>query len=430
MIPRYSRPEMSAIWTEQAKYQRWLEVEIAVCEARAKTGEIPKEAVDRIKEGADFDINDIAKYQAITHHDMTAFLQSLAENIGDDARYVHYGLTTSDVWDTATGLQLRDACALLLAGLENLSSSLENLARSHKDTLCVGRTHGVHAEPTTFGLKIAVWVDEMRRNKIRLEQARKIIATGAISGTVGTHASISPDIEDMVCKELGLSVEPVSTQIVQRDRHAEFLTTVAIIGGSLEKFATEIRGLQKTEVREVEEPFAEGQTGSSSMPHKRNPEKCERITGIARLLRGYASTGLENIALWHERDISHSSTERIILPDSCLLLDYALDMFTDIVTRLQVYPERMKENMEATHGLVFSQRILLELIEAGLSRENAYGIVQRNAMDCWETGQPFLKLLSEDENVIELLSEEHLRSLFDYNYFLRNFSVAFERLNL
>ena len=421
---------MSAIWTEQAKYERWLEVEIAVCDARAKTGEIPKEAVDRIKEGAAFDINDIAKYQAITHHDMTAFLQSLAENIGDDARHVHYGLTTSDVWDTATGLQLRDACAILLADLENLNSSLENLARSHKDTLCVGRTHGVHAEPTTFGLKIAVWVDEMRRNKIRLEQANKIIATGAISGTVGTHASISPDIEDMVCKELGLSVEPVSTQIVQRDRHAEFLTTVAIIGGSLEKFATEIRGLQKTEVREVEEPFAEGQTGSSSMPHKRNPEKCERITGIARILRGYASTGLENIALWHERDISHSSTERVILPDACLLLDYALDMFTDIVTRLQVYPERMKQNMEATHGLVFSQRILLELIEAGLSRENAYGIVQRNAMVCWETGQPFLKLLSEDKNVIELLSEEHLRSLFDYNYFLSNFSVTFERLNL
>ena len=430
MIPRYSRPEMSTIWTEQAKYERWLEVEIAVCEARAKTGEIPKEAVDRIKESADFDINDIAKYQAITHHDMTAFLQSLAENIGDDARYVHYGLTTSDVWDTATGLQLRDSCTLLLADLENLSSSLENLARSHKDTLCVGRTHGVHAEPTTFGLKIAVWVDEMRRNKIRLAQASKTIATGAISGTVGTHASISPDIEDIACKELGLSVEPVSTQIIQRDRHAEFLTTVAIIGGSLEKFATEIRGLQKTEVREVEEPFAEGQTGSSSMPHKRNPEKCERITGIARLLRGYASTGLENIALWHERDISHSSTERVILPDACLLLDYALDMFTDIVTRLQVYPERMKENMEATHGLIFSQRILLELIDAGLSRENAYGIVQRNAMDCWETGQPFLKLLSEDENVIELLSEEHLQSLFDYNYFLSNFSVTFERLNL
>jgi adenylosuccinate lyase len=307
---------------------------------------------------------------------------------------------------------------------------LENLARSHKDTLCVGRTHGVHAEPTTFGLKIAVWVDEMRRNKIRLEQARKTIATGAISGTVGTHASISPDIEDMVCKELGLNVEPVSTQIVQRDRHAEFLTTVAIIGGSLEKFATEIRGLQKTEVREVEEPFAKGQTGSSSMPHKRNPEKCERITGIARILRGYASTGLENIALWHERDISHSSTERVILPDACLLLDYALDMFTDIVTRLQVYPERMRKNMEATHGLVFSQRILLELIEAGLSRETAYGIVQRNAMDCWETGQPFLKLLTEDENVIELLSEKHLQSLFDYNYFLSNFSVSFERLNL
>ena len=430
MIPRYSRPEMSSIWTEQAKYEQWLEVEIAVCAARAKTGEIPAEAVDRIKKDADFNINDIAKYQAITHHDMTAFLQSVAENIGDDARYVHYGLTTSDVWDTATGLQLRDACTILLEDLTKLNSALESLARKHKDTLCVGRTHGVHAEPTTFGLKIAVWVDEMRRNKIRLEQATQTIATGAISGTVGTHASISPDIEDIVCKELGLSVEPVSTQIVQRDRHAEFLTTVAIIGGSLEKFATEIRGLQKTEVREVEEPFAEGQTGSSSMPHKRNPEKCERITGIARILRGYASTGLENIALWHERDISHSSTERVILPDACLLLDYALDMFTDIVSRLQVYPERMLQNMEATHGLVFSQRVLLELVEAGLSRDDAYGIVQRNAMECWGTGQSFLKLLSEDENVTAHLDEAQLRSLFDYNYFLNNFSVTFERLSL
>ncbi len=430
MIPRYSRPEMSSIWTEQAKYDRWLEVEIAVCAARSEMGEIPEEAVNRIKQNAKFDLEDVAKYQAITHHDMTAFLQSLADNIGDDARYVHYGLTTSDVWDTATALQLRDACLILATDLEKLTDALENLARTHKDTLCVGRTHGVHAEPTTFGLKIAVWVDEMRRNKIRLDQASKTIATGAISGTVGTHASISPAIEDIVCEKLGLNVEPVSTQIVQRDRHAEFLTTVAIIGGSLEKFATEIRGLQKTEVREVEEPFAEGQTGSSSMPHKRNPEKCERITGISRILRGYASTGLENIALWHERDISHSSTERVILPDACLLLDYAMDMFTDIVTRLQVYPERMRENMEATHGLVFSQRVLLELVEAGLSRDDAYKIVQRNAMKCWETGQPFLQLLSKDSDVTKHLNEDSLRSLFDYEYFLSNFSITFERLNL
>ncbi len=430
MIPRYSRPEMSSIWTEQAKYDRWLEVEIAVCAARSEMGEIPEEAVNRIKQNAKFDLEDVAKYQAITHHDMTAFLQSLADNIGDDARYVHYGLTTSDVWDTATALQLRDACLILATDLEKLTDALENLARTHKDTLCVGRTHGVHAEPTTFGLKIAVWVDEMRRNKIRLDQASKTIATGAISGTVGTHASISPAIEDIVCEKLGLNVEPVSTQIVQRDRHAEFLTTVAIIGGSLEKFATEIRGLQKTEVREVEEPFAEGQTGSSSMPHKRNPEKCERITGISRILRGYASTGLENIALWHERDISHSSTERVILPDACLLLDYAMDMFTDIVTRLQVYPERMRENMEATHGLVFSQRVLLELVEAGLSRDDAYKIVQRNAMKCWETGQPFLQLLSKDSDVTKHLNEDSLPSLFDYEYFLSNFSITFERLNL
>tara|TARA_B100000029_G_scaffold512996_2_gene611200 strand:- start:2137 stop:3402 length:1266 start_codon:yes stop_codon:yes gene_type:complete len=421
---------MSSIWTEQAKYDRWLEVEIAVCAARSEMGEIPEEAVNRIKQNAKFDLEDVAKYQAITHHDMTAFLQSLADNIGDDARYVHYGLTTSDVWDTATALQLRDACLILATDLEKLTDALENLARTHKDTLCVGRTHGVHAEPTTFGLKIAVWVDEMRRNKIRLDQASKTIATGAISGTVGTHASISPAIEDIVCEKLGLNVEPVSTQIVQRDRHAEFLTTVAIIGGSLEKFATEIRGLQKTEVREVEEPFAEGQTGSSSMPHKRNPEKCERITGISRILRGYASTGLENIALWHERDISHSSTERVILPDACLLLDYAMDMFTDIVTRLQVYPERMRENMEATHGLVFSQRVLLELVEAGLSRDDAYKIVQRNAMKCWETGQPFLQLLSKDSDVTKHLNEDSLRSLFDYEYFLSNFSITFERLNL
>jgi adenylosuccinate lyase len=430
MIPRYSRPEMARIWDEQNKFQKWLDVEVAACDAWARLGVIPAEAADTIRRNAAFDVAHINEYIAVTHHDVTAFLQSVADSLGPESRYVHFGLTSSDVWDTATGLQLREASDLLLADIDALSAVLERQARTYRDTLCAGRTHGVHAEPTTFGLKLAVWVDEMRRNRRRLELAREAVAVGAISGTVGTHASVPPELEEFVCEALGLGIEPASTQVIQRDRHAQFITTLALIGASLEKFATEIRGLQKTEVREAEEPFAEGQTGSSAMPHKRNPEKCERITGLARVLRGYAVTALENVALWHERDISHSSTERIVLPDACLVLDYALTLFTDIMDRLVVYPANMLRNLERSYGLVFSQRVLLALIEAGMSRQDAYRIVQRHAMQAWETGRQFIDLLREDAQVCAQLDAEALDGLFDYSYYTRNIGATFARLGL
>jgi adenylosuccinate lyase len=430
MIPRYSRPEMAAIWSDQAKFQRWLDVEVAAGEAWAELGQIPREAADKISRNASFDLRKIDEYLAITHHDVTAFLRSVSDSLGEEGRYVHFGLTSSDVWDTATGLQLRDACDLLLKDIDALSAVLERQTKAHRNTLCVGRTHGVHAEPTTFGLKLAVWVDEMRRNKVRLQQARDAIAVGAISGTVGTHASVPPALEEIVCRKLGLGVEAASTQVIQRDRHAQFMTTLALIGASLEKFATEIRALQKTEVREAEEPFDEGQTGSSAMPHKRNPEKCERITGLARILRGYAMTSMENVALWHERDISHSSTERIMFPDACLVLDYILNLFTGIMDRLIVYPEHMQANLERSFGLVFSQRVLLALIETGLSRQDAYGIVQRNAMQSWRESKPFISLLLTDGEVTSRIAEPNLRALFDYNYYLTNAGATFERLGL
>lgn len=430
MIPRYSRPEMAALWSDQAKFQRWLDVEVAACEAWAELGQIPREAAQKIRRDASFSVDKINEYIAITHHDVTAFLRSVAESLGEEGRYVHFGLTSSDVWDTATGLQLRDACDLLLAGIDKLSTVLERQAVRYRDTLCAGRTHGVHAEPTTFGLKLTVWVDEMRRNRKRLESAREAIAVGAISGTVGTHASCPPELEEIVCKTLGLGIENASTQVIQRDRHAQFVTTLAIIGASLEKFATEIRALQKTEVREAEEPFDEGQTGSSAMPHKRNPELCERVTGLARVLRGYAVTSMENIALWHERDISHSSTERIVFPDATLVLDYILTIFTGVMERLTVYPEHMKENLERSFGLVFSQRVLLALIETGLSRQDAYKIVQRNAMVAWKEHTHFLGLLLADPEVTSRLDEGELRALFDYGWYLTNIGATFDRLGL
>lgn len=430
MIPRYSRPQMAAIWSDEAKFQRWLDVEVAVCEAWAELGVIPADAAERIARNARFDLARIGEYLRETHHDMTAFLRSVADSLGDDARWVHFGLTSSDVWDTATALQLRDAADLLLRDIDALLVVLEHRAREYRRTLCVGRTHGVHAEPTTFGLKLAVWVDEMRRQRARLESARASVAVGAISGTVGTHASVPPEVEEIVCRKLGLGIEAASTQVIQRDRHAHFVLTLALIGASLEKFATEIRHLQRTEVLEAEEPFAEGQTGSSAMPHKRNPEKCERICGLARLLRGYAMTALENVALWHERDISHSSAERIILPDACLALDYALDLFTQIMGGLVVYPERMRENLDRSYGLVFSQRVLLALIETGMSREAAYRLVQEHAMRAWRERRPFLELLQEDPRITERLSPSQLVELFDYEFYLRNIDATFDRLGL
>ncbi|MCK5124370.1 MAG: adenylosuccinate lyase, partial [Dehalococcoidia bacterium] len=375
MIERYSRPQMKKTWSDENKFDQWLKVEIAVCEAWAELGEIAREDIAKIRK-ASYNLNRIAEFLKVTHHDMTAFLSSVAESLGTESRLIHLGLTSSDVMDTALGMQLTQAADILAEDIAELVSVLENKAIEYKYTLMMGRTHGVHAEPTTFGLKMALWTEEMKRNAQRLVEARRNISVGKVSSTVGTYATVPPQVEKIACVKLGLMPAPISNQIVQRDRHAQFVTTLAIIASSLEKFATEIRGLQRTEVREVEEPFAEGQTGSSSMPHKRNPELCERICGLARLIRGHALTSLENIALWHERDISHSSTERIILPDSCLAVDYMLSIFTSIMKGLKVYPENMQRNIEFTQGIIFSQRVLLALIEKGLTREEAYKMVQ------------------------------------------------------
>jgi len=379
MIERYTLPEMGRIWSEQNKYDKWLQVELAVCDAWAERGVIPKDALPKLRK-ARYNLDDIARYLPEMHHDMTVFLRSLADSLGPESRHIHVGLTSNDVWDTGLALQFMEATELLEQDLRALMDAVREKALEHKETICIGRTHGVHAEPTTFGLKLAAWWDELRRQSHRLTQAKETVSVGKISGAVGTHATVPPEVEADVCGRLGLLAEPISTQVVHRDRHAHYVSTLALIAASLEKFATEIRHLQRTEVLEAEEPFAEGQTGSSAMPHKRNPEKCERISGLARLFRGYTSAALENVALWHERDISHSSVERIILPDACTLLDYMLDMFSGIVGGLRVYPENMRRNLELTQGLVFSQRVLLALIDKGLGREEAYKPVQRSAM--------------------------------------------------
>jgi adenylosuccinate lyase len=429
MIERYSRPQMAAIWTEEGKLDRWLAVEVAVVDAWAEAGRVPMEDTEKVRR-ARYNIADVARYQIETHHDVTAFLKSVADSLGEEGRWVHLGLTSQDVWDTATALQLRDAATLLEADLSALREAVERRAVEFKDTICAGRTHGVHAEPTTFGLKLAGWVAEIRRMQSRLSDAKAQISFGKISGAVGSHATVPPDVEEKVCARLGLAVEPISTQVVPRDRHAHFVSTLALIAAGLERMAQEIRHLQRTEVLEAEEPFETGQTGSSAMPHKRNPELCERICGLARLLRGYAVTSLENVALWHERDISHSSTERITLPDSCTLLDYMLDLFTGIVSGLLVYPQRMQENLELTQGLVFSQRVLLALIETGLSRQEAYGIVQRNSMRAWKERAPFRLLLEADSDVTTRLDASALDAIFDYSVYTRHVDDSFRRLGL
>jgi adenylosuccinate lyase len=429
MIERYSRPQMKKIWSEESKFDKWLQVEIAACEAWAETGTIPKEAIPKIKK-ARFSLERIAEILKLTHHDVTAFLQAVSESLGEESRFIHLGLTSSDVIDTALSLQLKEASRLLAKDVAELTTVLEDKAIEHKHTIMIGRTHGVHAEPITFGLKLALWTQEMKRNNTRLAEAEKIISVGKISGAVGTYATVPPEVEEKACVKLGLAPAPISSQVIQRDRHAQFITTLAIIASSLEKFATEIRGLQRTEVLEAEEPFAAGQTGSSAMPHKRNPELCERICGLARLVRGYALTSMENIALWHERDISHSSTERIIFPDACLVMDYILSIFTSIMKGLKVYPENMRRNLELTQGLVFSQRVLISLIDKGLSRQKAYELVQRNAMKAWKQKTSFLDLLMADTEVMAHLSEKELKSLFDYNYFTKHVDKVFQRLGL
>ena len=429
MIERYTRPRMGRVWSERSKYDHWLQVEVAACEAWTEHGAIPASDMEKLR-CATYDFKRLEEILVTHRHEMTAFLQSITERIGPEGRWLHLGLTTSDVWDTATSLQILEAAALLDEGIDKIMDAVRGRALEHKRTLMIGRTHGIHAEPITFGLKLAVWYDEMRRNKGRLAHARSNIAYGKLSGPVGTHGTVPPSIESSVCERLGLSPAPASTQILQRDRHAEYVTTLALIAASLEKFATEIRALQRTEIREVSEPFPKGQPGSSSMPHKRNPELSERICGIARLIRGHALTAMENVALWHERDISHSSAERLILPDASIALDYALDLFAGLVKDLNIDAGRMMDNLESTHGVLFSQRVLLALVERGMGREEAYGIVHRRAMESWETGQDFRVMMRSDPEVQRALPPHELETLFDYQYYIRHVDEIFARVGL
>ncbi|BBW98319.1 adenylosuccinate lyase [Geobacillus icigianus] len=430
MIERYTRPEMGAIWTEENRFQAWLEVELLACEAWAELGVIPKEDVRRLRENASFDVKRIKEIEEETRHDVVAFTRAVSETLGEERKWVHYGLTSTDVVDTALGYLLKQANAILRRDLETFIQVLKEKAREHKYTVMMGRTHGVHAEPTTFGLKLALWYAEMERNLERFEQAAKMVEVGKISGAVGTYANIDPFVEQYVCEKLGLTPAPISTQTLQRDRHAYYMATLALIATSIEKFAVEIRGLQKSEVREVEEFFAKGQKGSSAMPHKRNPIGSENMTGMARVIRGYMVTAYENVPLWHERDISHSSAERIILPDATIALNYMLNRFANIVKNLLVYPENMKKNMERTFGLIYSQRVLLALIDKGMTREEAYDLVQPKAMEAWERQVPFRSLLEADERITSRLTKEELDDCFDYRHHLKHVDTIFARLGL
>jgi adenylosuccinate lyase len=428
MIDRYSYPEMRAIWEPQNKYRKWLDVELLACEAHAELGKIPPEALEIIRERADFSVERIDEIEEEVHHDVIAFLTSVAEYVGPESRYIHYGMTSSDVLDTAMSVLMVEALDLIIADVAKLTDILKSQAIRYRDLVMMGRTHGIHAEPITLGLKLAGWAFEMHRNRERLKQAREVIAFGKISGAVGTYAHVDPFVEEYVCQKLGLKPAPVSTQVLQRDRHAEYLSSLAITGSSLEKFATEIRSLQRTEILELEEPFARGQKGSSAMPHKRNPILMERISGQARVLRGNLLAALENMPLWNERDISHSSVERVIVPDSTILLDYMLRKFTGVVENLQVHPQNMQRNFDLTQGLPFSQRVLLTLVEKGASREDSYRMVQRSAMSTWRGEGSFKDLILQDEEVLDLLSPEELEALFDVRSYLRHLDTIFARL--
>lgn len=430
MIERYTRPEMGAIWTEQNKYQAWLEVEILACEAWAEIGDIPKEDVAKIRENASFDVNRILEIEQETRHDVVAFTRAVSETLGEERKWVHYGLTSTDVVDTALSYLIKQANDILRKDIMNFIDIIAAKAKEHKHTVMMGRTHGVHAEPTTFGLKLGLWYEEMKRNLERFEAAAKVIETGKMSGAVGTYANIDPRVEQYVCDQLGLAASPISTQTLQRDRHAQYLGALALIATSIEKFATEIRGLQKSETREVEEAFAKGQKGSSAMPHKRNPIGSENMVGMSRLMRGYMVTAYENVALWHERDISHSSAERVILPDATITLNYMLSRFGNIVKNLTVFPENMKRNMTRTYGLIYSQRILLALIDKGLVREEAYDTVQPLAMQAWDEQVQFRTLVDASEKITSYLTKEELDECFDYNYHLQHVDMIFERLGL
>ncbi|MCF7919538.1 MAG: adenylosuccinate lyase [Candidatus Cloacimonetes bacterium] len=428
MIARYSRPEMSKIWELQNRYQCMLDVELAACKAMNQMGIIPDTDLENILEKADFDVERIDEIEKETRHDVIAFLTCISEYVGASSRWIHYGMTSSDVLDTATSMQLKQSGGIIIRDLVRLGEELKLRAEEFQYTLCIGRSHGIHAEPTSFGLKFALWYDEMQRNISRLETAIDRISVGQISGAVGNYAHLSPRIEKITCEYLDLTPVNISTQVIQRDRIAEFLFVLAAIASTIEKISIEIRHLQRTEVMEVEENFAKGQKGSSAMPHKKNPITTEQMTGLARLLRSNAHTALENNALWHERDISHSSVERIILPDSTILINYMLNKMINLIANLKVYPENMKINLEKTNGLVFSQVVLLELAKKGVSRELAYAIVQRNAMQCWETGKPFAELLKNDTELAALLSDKELAAIFDYSRYLKNVDYIYKRV--
>jgi adenylosuccinate lyase len=428
MIERYLPADLAAIWSEENKFRTWLRVELEVCQVLAERGWIPPQSMEVIRRKANFSLDRIREIENVTHHDLIAFTTSVAEHVGPDSRYIHWGLTSTDVVDTAQALQLREVNDRILAAIDEFLEAVKRQSQEHRKTLMMGRTHGVHAEVTTFGLKLAVWYDEMRRNRVRMTRAAEIMRVGKISGAVGTFAHLDPELEAEVCRRLGLEAARISTQTLQRDRHSEYVATLAIIGASLEKFATEIRHLQRTEVREVEEPFASGQKGSSAMPHKRNPVKSEQVCGLARLLRGYAVTALENCALWHERDISHSSAERVILPDATAALCYMLRLMTRIVSGLAVYPERMLKNMELTRGLAYSGQLLLDLTRKGVAREDAYAWVQRCSMKVWDQDKDFLQVLQEDPDITKVLSVEELRSVVNPELQLRNVDKIFHRV--
>jgi adenylosuccinate lyase len=428
VIERYTRSEMAWIWSERRKLEAWLEVELAVCEVLAERGLIPARDMEALR-GATFEVEDVKEREKITDHDVAAFVDVVSASVGKAGRWLHFGLTSSDVLDTGLALQLRDAEKVVVGGAGELVGVLVAQAREYRDTLCIGRTHGVHAEPTTFGLKLAGFAFEAERNRRRLEAAFAQLAVGKLSGAVGTYSALDPTVEKAVMDALGLEREPVSTQVTPRDRHAELLSAIALAGASLERLATEIRHLQRTEVREVEEPFKEGQKGSSAMPHKRNPIVSERLTGLARMLRGYAQAGLESVPLWHERDISHSSVERIVLPDATTLLDYMQDLALLVVGGMRVYPDRMRENLELTHGAIFSQSVLSALVEAGLRRDTAYRIVQRAAQTAWDERRSFRELIAQDAEAAERLGPAKLDELFDYGRFLRHVPDVFERLD-
>ncbi|OGW38770.1 MAG: adenylosuccinate lyase [Nitrospirae bacterium RBG_13_39_12] len=428
MISRYTRPVMGRLWDLENKYKKWLDIEIAVCEAWAELGEIPKDALKVIKKKVRFDIQKIDDIERVVKHDVIAFLTSVAQNLGTESRFIHKGLTSSDILDTALAMLMREASNIIIKDIKELLDVLKRQAFRYKDTPMMGRSHGIHAEPITFGLKFALWYEDMKRNLARMRKARDVINVGKLSGAVGTFSNIPPAVEEKVCKKLGLKPEPVATQVVQRDRHAEYLATLALIAASLEKIAVEIRHLQRSEVFEAEEPFMEGQKGSSAMPHKRNPVGCENLAGLSRLVRSNAMAAFENIALWHERDISHSSVERVIIPDSTILVDYMLDRITGILEKLHVYPKRMKENIYKSYGLFTSQRVMLALIDKGIDREHAYDIVQKNAMNSWKSGIQFKKLLSKDKEVRKYLTMKEIENIFNLKYYLKNIDYIFKRV--